>query len=117
MPDREQRGLRRDQLRAFDAKSLWRCGESYPRPSRHASENTKYASQLRPPGGRHHKFGNSRRRLFRQAAQIIADNLSVRIDQSGEAAVSAWLARAATTFCIMTINRFCSAVLRPASVS
>jgi hypothetical protein len=77
MPDREKRGWRRGQLRAFDAKSLWRCGESYPRPSRHTGKNTKYTSQLRPPGGRHRKFGNSRRRLFRQAAQIIADAIGL----------------------------------------
>ena len=40
-----------------------------------------------------------------------------RIDQSGTAAVSACVVRAATTFCIIVMNRFCSALLRPSSVS
>jgi len=37
--------------------------------------------------------------------------------QSGIAAVSASVVRAATTFCIIVMNRFCSALLRPSSVS
>jgi hypothetical protein len=56
------------------------------------------------------------RRLFRQTAQIIVACLC-RDDQPGTAAVSASEVRAATIFCIIVINRFCSALLRPSSVS
>jgi hypothetical protein len=55
--------------------------------------------------------------LFRQIAQIIVARPAVAAHQSGIAAVSSSVVRAATTFCIIVMNRFCSALLRPSSVS
>ena len=60
---------------------------------------------------------NSRRLHFRQIARILAARSPTLVRQSGTAAVSLSLSRPATTFCIIAINRFCSALLRPSSVS
>lgn len=60
---------------------------------------------------------NSRRLHFRQIARILAARSPTLVRQSGTAAVSLSLPRPATTFCIIAINRFCSALLRPSSVS
>jgi hypothetical protein len=55
--------------------------------------------------------------LFRQIAQIIVAGPIVAANQLGTVAVSASAVRAATIFCIIVMNRFCSALLRPSSVS
>ena len=60
---------------------------------------------------------NSRRLHFRQTARILTARSPTLVRQSGTAAVSLSLSRPATTFCIIAINRFCSALLRPSSVS
>jgi hypothetical protein len=110
IPDRpasKSRFLRQVPLSGEELRLRRRC---------HTYKNTKYTSQLLSGRGPRPKPAGPKRWLFRQIAQIIVAHRPCG-SISPVAAVSACVVRTATIFCIIAINRFCSTLLRPCSVS